>query len=104
MSAILVYNCPRCDSKNKTFDVLASIPLVRRYDWQQRHEVFCRCRSLKDPEARYLEKNKLPTIEGSLNEYFEFGALFASEMLALRLLPSSFPRQSRTRLPRARPR
>jgi Domain of unknown function (DUF4145) len=43
----LVANCPRCTSKQITFDLTEAIPIAVRYDWQRIYEAFCVCRNCK---------------------------------------------------------
>lgn len=40
----LVANCPRCGSKEMTFDLWHQLPLYIQYDWQYWFEAFCVCR------------------------------------------------------------
>ena len=78
---VFVSDCPRCSSKNMTFDVLGGIKSKRRYEWQRGYEVFCVCRHCDtsttfvisqraDADEKYLANHDLMQIEGSLNEFF----------------------------------
>jgi hypothetical protein len=40
----LVYDCPRCNAKNVTFDVLAGRTIAKYGGWQHRLETYCICR------------------------------------------------------------
>ena len=80
--AELVANCPRCGASKMTFDVLGSVHVGRKYDWQNWFEIFSACRNCKRPtifiidqkETDFFEKVKDPKLEnykGSLNPHFE---------------------------------
>lgn len=43
----LVANCPRCNAKEMTFDLIWALPTVMYYDWQQWFEAFCICRKCR---------------------------------------------------------
>lgn len=75
----IVSNCPRCGSQHITFDVLAAIPIARRYNWQTVYEVFGRCRHCHRStvltvsergidESEYIEENGLVKPERSIND------------------------------------
>ena len=55
----LVFNCPRCNAKNVTFDVLSGVTLNQLGGWQHRVEAFCVCRHChKSTVALIREKNR----------------------------------------------
>lgn len=41
----LVANCPRCQAKEITFDLVNQLPLYVKYEWQHWFEAFCICRA-----------------------------------------------------------
>lgn len=41
----LVTTCPRCDAKDITFDLIASVFIRREHGWQSWEEAFCKCRN-----------------------------------------------------------
>lgn len=55
----LVFNCPRCNANNVTFDVLAGVTITQHAGWQYRVEAFCVCRHCnKSTVAVIREKNR----------------------------------------------
>lgn len=42
--ALLVADCPRCGTKQITFDAYKEIHAGSKYEWQRWYEVFCECR------------------------------------------------------------
>jgi hypothetical protein len=79
--AILVADCPRCRSRQMTFDVLSAIPTKVHYDWQHWFEAFCFCRNCRRSTIFVLAQEDVgvgdflrdhsPTeIKGSLNSHF----------------------------------
>jgi hypothetical protein len=79
--AVLVANCPRCRSKEMTFDVLCAYLIRIVYGWARRYEVFCACRhckrstvfvlAQKEYDRREFYAEHSPTeFKGSLNQDF----------------------------------
>ena len=77
---LLVVDCPRCGSKDHTFDVLAANPIGFAYGWQQWYETFCRCRACEKTSIFVLSQSTgadfeafrqigLMNHEDSLNKY-----------------------------------
>jgi hypothetical protein len=46
---VVVANCPRCKSKNMTFDLSADVLTGVKHDWQTHYEVFGVCRNCSKP-------------------------------------------------------
>jgi hypothetical protein len=77
--AELVANCPRCKSKQITFDLRADIHTATRYGWQFIWEAFCVCRHcsrattfvlLQDKaEAKESVRSGLAKLAGSINRF-----------------------------------
>ena len=55
----LVANCPRCNAKEITFDLISQIPTVVYYDWQQWFETFCICRACNRSTVFILSQKKI---------------------------------------------
>jgi hypothetical protein len=55
--SVIVANCPRCRSKNMTFDVLSDVLTGIQYDWQAHHEVFGVCRNCHKPTIWAIAQN-----------------------------------------------
>ncbi len=75
----LVANCPRCNAKNMTFNLISDVPTVK-YDWQQWYEAFCICRACRGStifvlsqiasEDEYtLETYSLSQLPHAVNQY-----------------------------------
>ena len=98
--SVLVWDCPRCNSKNMTFDVLATTQIDRRYDWQERAEVFCVCRNCHQSTTLVIAQKEYSadvrfisspaSFGGSFNDYFnvegficlrDMGAMAAPEFV-----------------------
>lgn len=69
--ALLVTDCPRCDAKAMTFDVLGQVWRYREYNWQDHFEVFAVCRHCSRPTVYLL----------SLKSYNEADAFRKSDAL-----------------------
>ena len=76
----IVWNCPRCNAKRITFDVLAGYIIDQRYGWQNRYELSCCCRQCHrasilivaedvDGDYEYVHKTGLLKINSALNRY-----------------------------------
>ncbi len=80
---LLVADCPRCGSKQITFDVVAQVFRETRAGWQTWHEVFCVCRAchcptvflvclnMRAPRDKFTSGDSLLSYSSGLNEYFE---------------------------------
>lgn len=79
--SVLVADCPRCGSKQMTFDAMAALPTLIYYQWQRWYEVFSICRNCRRSTIFVLAQKEisdkdflnehLPTeIKGSLNPHF----------------------------------
>ena len=75
-----VANCPRCGSKNMTFDLIAEHLVEIHYQWQHWYETFCICRHCKratifvlaqntDSDKNVVHKNGLVNLKTSVNRY-----------------------------------
>jgi hypothetical protein len=84
MAALLETNCPRCGTKQMTFDVTAEVLIEVVYDWQRRYEAFAICRRCRTPTIFVLHQSEAnPFVreqlrlhgilgkQGSLNEWFK---------------------------------
>lgn len=78
--AELVANCPRCGSRNITFDITAAKIVRIEYRWQNWYEAFGICRNCGrtavflisesvDADYKYVHKVGLLKVEGSLNNF-----------------------------------
>jgi Domain of unknown function (DUF4145) len=47
--SMLVADCPRCNSKGITFEVMAQVYRGQHYNWQDWFEIFCKCRACLCP-------------------------------------------------------
>lgn len=55
----LVANCPRCGSKEMTFDLRSECPLYTKHSWQYWCEVFCICRKCLRPTIFVLSQKAI---------------------------------------------
>ena len=81
--ALLVADCPRCGSRQITFDVAAQAYRYQRYDWQNWYEIFCICRACNRPTVflvgltEYEPRDEIYTPDGlvkfpgALNPHFK---------------------------------
>lgn len=83
--SLLIADCPRCGSKQITFDLVASVLVKIDYDWQETHESFCVCRHcltptifrLKQANRKYLRipsksaEESIVLYKTSINTYFD---------------------------------
>lgn len=81
--ALLVADCPRCDSNKITFDVMAPVYVNTIYDWQLWYEICCRCRgclrttifliSLNEPKDKnaFSGPESFMNYTASLNRHFK---------------------------------
>jgi|SRR5271167_1275298 len=81
--SVLVADCPRCGSRQITFDVAAQVERGTEYNWKDWYEVFSVCRNCGRPtiflialnEIRHRQTfgsaNALVTYQASLNPAFE---------------------------------
>ena len=78
----LVTDCPRCGSRQITFDLRAAQPSGTKYNWQRWMEAFCICRNCSKStvfvlsqtsidDSGYFEETALPRFEGSVNNYMQ---------------------------------
>jgi Domain of unknown function (DUF4145) len=78
----LVADCPRCGSREMTFDVGEANWVSTEYGWKRKYETFCVCRRCKcatifvlsnQTESDYTGVNKIGilNIKGALNRYFD---------------------------------
>ncbi len=78
--AEFVADCPRCGSKNMTFDLTQENFVKIEYDWQYWFEAFCICRNCKratifvlcqntDVDAKIVHKTGLVNLTDSVNRY-----------------------------------
>jgi hypothetical protein len=76
----LVGDCPRCGSRQITFDVTAAQKIKIEYGWQNWYETFCICRHCRratifvlsesvDGNYKYVHKVGIFGIESALNRY-----------------------------------
>lgn len=66
--SLLVADCPRCGSREITFDVIGQVGIHVNYGWQQVLEVFCVCRACFKPTI-FRVKQKVPDCD----KYIEKG-------------------------------
>jgi hypothetical protein len=101
--AVIVANCPRCKSKNMTFDVLADVLTGIKHDWQAHHELFGLCRNCLKPTiwviaqsdyhaSDFLKKNpSLAKMPDSLNNYFRVDAYICIKDMGVMDAPEHVP-------------
>jgi hypothetical protein len=67
--AELVANCPRCAATSITFDVFASVFVLKQHGWLHWFEVFSVCRNCKRPTIFLISQN-----ESEWNDRADFGS------------------------------
>jgi Domain of unknown function (DUF4145) len=103
-NAVVVADCPRCRSKQMTFDVHDGIPAGTRYEWQRFFETFCICRNCRRStvfvisqrsygDSKFLTQNPPETINGSLNPMFEIEGHISLKDMGGTLAPEYVPEQ-----------
>jgi hypothetical protein len=83
MSSELIADCPRCGTRQITFDVLAATIIKIEYSWQRWYETYCVCRHChqgtifilidKSDHYQYVDKVGILSIKESLNRYINVG-------------------------------
>jgi hypothetical protein len=79
--AELVANCPRCGTRQITFDAIETWPTITKYDWQRWYEAFSICRNCNRStvfviaqseyeERKFLAQNSPLKFTDSLNNHF----------------------------------
>ena len=57
--ALLITDCPRCESNKVTFDVKAEVYIHTLYNWQTWFEIFCVCRACHRPTIFLVSLNDI---------------------------------------------
>lgn len=65
--SLLVADCPRCGSKEITFDLESQVHIKTNYEWQKVLEVFCICRACFKPTI-FRVAQKEPSYEKLIND------------------------------------
>ncbi|MFH7566576.1 DUF4145 domain-containing protein [Oceanimonas smirnovii] len=55
--SLLVADCPRCGTKDITFDVGNQVQVATRFSWQMVLEIFCVCRACRHPTIFLVSQN-----------------------------------------------
>jgi hypothetical protein len=98
----LVADCPRCGANNMTHELLASIRVGERFDWQGVHEAFCKCRhcgrstiyvlsELEVSAKAILRKTDLRSLPISVNNMMEVEGHISLKDAAARSAPDYVP-------------
>src|ERR1700687_3935453 len=101
--AVLVADCPRCNSARMTFDVRSALTLGVEYGWQHWYEAFCICRNCSrstifvlsektDAAHEFFKKNSPATLDDSLNNHFAVDSYISLKDRAAYSSPEHVPK------------
>ena len=107
MSAVIVYDCPRCGAKNMTFDVKHATGAGVEYGWQRHFETFCVCRNCRTSTTFVIAQRDIhddsgadsqivrsPTSSnGSLNDLFNVEGFICLKDMGAMAAPEFVPDQ-----------
>lgn len=99
----LVANCPRCGSKNMTFDLIKEHLVAIQYGWQYWYEAFCICRNCMksttfvlcqntESDHDIVHKNGLVGLKGSVNRYMNNQGFITLKDMATTQPPEYLPK------------
>lgn len=102
--AELVANCPRCGSRQITFDITAATIIRVDYEWQNWYEAFGICRNCSrtavfvlsesaDADYKHVHRAGLLKVEGTLNRYVNIKGHISLKDTASIDLPKHLPKE-----------
>jgi len=100
--SVFVADCPRCGTKQITFDLTAYVPINMRYGWQTWYEAFCACRHCHRTtvyvvsekgvdEGKAIKKYGLDKLDTSANDYINNEQYISLKDASARAAPEYLP-------------